>query len=151
VLLSACLDSTGPPFPLIEATDFAPSLGIDLSEMTRIGGGVYVLDLEAGNGDALGPDRSVRISYSLYLADGTLVQERHDFRFRTSCLDVVAGLESGINGMRVDGRRRIIVPGRLGYGSRPPPGINVPFGAILVYVVEAHSSTLSGTDCPSGR
>lgn len=140
-LLCACVDTTGPRFPYIEETEFAPSLGIDLDEMTRIGGGTYVLDLAVGSGVTIDPIQWVKVSYSLYLADGSLVEEREDFGFRTGCLQVdPRGLEAGIRGMKVGGRRRIIVPGRLGFGSDPPRGLDVPFGAILVYVVEVRSS-----------
>ena len=46
----------------------------------------------------------------------------------------VAGWESGLEGMRAGGQRRIIVPPELGYGQRGAPG--VPDGATLVFVVE---------------
>jgi hypothetical protein len=140
-LLIGCVDATGPPFPRIEETEFAPSLGIDLAEMTRIGGGIYVLDLTVGSGVTIGPGLRVEASYSLYLADGSLVASREAFGFRTGCLEVdLRGFEAGIRGMKVGGRRRIIVPGRAGFGSDPPDEFDVPFGAILVYVVEAQTA-----------
>ena len=46
----------------------------------------------------------------------------------------VEGWEEGIDGMRVGGRRRIIVPSELGYGQRGAPG--VPAGETLVFVVD---------------
>ena len=140
LLLVACVDTTGPPFPHIELTEFAPSLGINLGEMRRIGGGIYVLDLAAGSGATIRAFQEVELSYSLHLADATLVERREDFRFLTGCRQVVRGLEAGIKGMKVGGQRRIIVPGRWGYSSAPPLGINVPFGAILVYLVEAQAT-----------
>lgn len=140
LLASGCVDTTGPPFPLIEATEFAPSLGIDLAQMTRVAGGIYLADVEDGTGAELQSDHRVEVSYSLYLADGTLVERRDSLRFRIGCRQVVPGLDAGIRGMKVNGLRWIIVPGRFGYGSSPPPGVEVPFGAVLVYNVEAASS-----------
>ena len=46
----------------------------------------------------------------------------------------VEGWEQGIDGMRVGGRRRIVVPPELGYGQRGAPG--VPPGETLVFVVD---------------
>ncbi len=46
----------------------------------------------------------------------------------------VQGWEEGIDGMRVGGRRRIVVPSELGYGQRGAPG--VPAGETLVFVVD---------------
>ena len=138
-LSSACVDTTGPPFPHIELTEFAPSLGIDLSEMTRIDGGIYLLDLAIGSGATI-PASSidhVEVGYTSYLADGTAL-EVGDLSYRRGCRQVdPPGLEVGIDGMKVGGRRRIIIPGRWGYGLDPPARIDVPFGAILVFEVEA--------------
>jgi peptidylprolyl isomerase len=46
----------------------------------------------------------------------------------------VQGWEAGVDGMRVGGRRRIVVPPELGYGQRGAPG--VPAGETLVFVVD---------------
>lgn len=151
ILLSGCVDTTGPPFPHIELTDFAPALGIDLDEMTRIDGGIYVLDLAVGAGDEIGRRHWAEVAYSLYLSDGTLVERRDAYRYRTACREAVPpGLETGVHGMRVGGQRRIIVPGRWGFGEEPPTGIDVPFGAILVFVVDA-LDTSPRLDCPGRR
>jgi hypothetical protein len=139
-LLAACVDSTGPPFPRIEETEFAPALGIDLAEMRRLHGGIYIHDIAAGTGASFAPTQSVEVAYSMYLADGTLVDDREAFRFRIGCRDVIAGMETGVVGMRVGGQRKVIVPGRWGFGPEPPWGIDVPFGAILIYEVEALGS-----------
>lgn len=135
-----CVDSTGPAFPLIEATEFAPSLAVDLSRMTRIGGGMYVLDIEPGAGPAVEPDHRVEVAYAVRLADGRLVEVEESLRFRTGCREVMAGLEAALRGMRPGGVRRAIVPGRLGYGLRPPPDSGIPIGAVLVVDVELIST-----------
>jgi FKBP-type peptidyl-prolyl cis-trans isomerase len=140
VVLGACVDSTGPPFPHIEETEFAPSLGVDLSSMTRLYGGIYVRDVVVGSGAELVLGNFVIVSYTLHLADGTFVHTHDDLRFVMGCRTIVPGLEAGTRGMRVDGIRQIVVPGRLGYGQTPPPDIDVPFGSILVYEVEAIES-----------
>lgn len=136
----ACVDSTGPPHPLLEETEFAASLGIDLDQMTRIGGGVYVQDLTVGTGRALEPAHGVRIAYDLFVPEGRHVLRRERSEFVMGCKEVVPGLETGIRGMRVEGARRIVVPPRMGFGERPPWLVDVPPHSILVYVVEALAS-----------
>jgi len=132
-----CVDGTGPPHPLLEEIDFAPELGVDLAQMTRIGGGVYILDTAQGSGPQLDVGQTVRIDYELYLPDGRHVLTRGDVRFVTGCRQVVTGLETGIAGMRVGGSRLVVVPSRMGYGARPPWLVDVPPHAPLVFFVDA--------------
>ncbi|MEX2465404.1 MAG: FKBP-type peptidyl-prolyl cis-trans isomerase [Gemmatimonadota bacterium] len=139
--LPGCVDSTGPPHPLLEETDFAPALGVDLDQMTRIGGGVYVQDLTVGTGPVLEVGHRVEIAYDLFVPEGRHVLRRESTRFVRGCRQVVPGLETGILDMRVDGTRRIVVPPRLGFGEQPPWLVDVPPYSILVYVVEALDST----------
>ena len=52
--------------------------------MTRIGSGIYLLDLAIGTGAELQIEHRVVVSYALYLADGTLVEQRNSLSFRMS-------------------------------------------------------------------
>lgn len=139
-LVAGCADATGPPHPLLEETAFAPELGVDLARMDRTGGGVYVQDLQVGHGAVLDVPRKVRIDYALYVPDGRHVQTRGEVDFILGCRQVVSGLETGVRGMQVGGRRLVVVPPRMGYGSQPPWGVDVPPHSILVFVVDAVSS-----------
>lgn len=140
VVLHACVDSTGPPHALIEATEFAPSLNVDLGAMIRIDGGLYVQDVALGDGGELTYDHRVVLAYDLYLPDGRLALHRDSAVFVMGCNDVVPGLEAGARGMRVGGSRRIVVPPRLGYGEAAPWPLEVPPFSILVYEVEARAA-----------
>lgn len=140
VVSFGCVDSTGPPHPLIVETEFAPALGVDLEEMDRIGGGVYVQDTLSGTGREVDVHDSVSFAYDLFLPDGRHVLRRDEAHFVTGCRQVVSGLETGIRGMRVGGTRLIVVPPRMGYGEEPPWLVEVPPYAILVYFVELRDS-----------
>ncbi len=50
--------------------------------------------------------------------------------------EAIAGLRYGIEGMRIGGVRRIIVPPHLGYGKDGAPAAGIPANAILICEVE---------------
>ncbi len=47
---------------------------------------------------------------------------------------MIAGLEQGLLGMKVSGRRQIVVPPELGYGATGTTGI--PPNATLLFIVD---------------
>ncbi len=49
---------------------------------------------------------------------------------------VIQGWSEGIPGMRVGGRRALVIPGDLAYGATPPPGAGIAPNETLVFVVD---------------
>ena len=125
---AACGD--GPTEP--EDIDFAPSLGVDLSQMTRTDAGVYIQTLTPGSGDRqLTPANHYSMDYILWLTDGTQL-DRGTVRTEVTP-SFIAGWELGVQGMRVGEVRRLVVPSRLGYGEE---GFGqVPPNSVLVFQV----------------
>jgi peptidylprolyl isomerase len=57
------------------------------------------------------------------------------FSFPLGAGHVIAGWDRGVVGMRIGGRRRLVIPSRLGYGDQGAAGIIAP-GETLIFVVD---------------
>ncbi|HEX7739898.1 MAG TPA: FKBP-type peptidyl-prolyl cis-trans isomerase [Marmoricola sp.] len=56
-------------------------------------------------------------------------------QFRLGIGQVIAGWDNGVQGMKVGGRRRLVIPPHLAYGDRGAPGAIAP-GETLIFVVD---------------
>ncbi len=57
------------------------------------------------------------------------------FSFRLGAGQVIAGWDRGVQGMKVGGRRKLVIPPDLGYGDRGAGGAIAP-GETLIFVVD---------------
>ncbi|CUU56976.1 peptidylprolyl isomerase [Frankia sp. CcI49] len=57
------------------------------------------------------------------------------FRFRLGAGQVISGWDQGVQGMKVGGRRQLVIPPHLGYGARGAGGQIKP-NETLVFVVD---------------
>ncbi|MDX1493698.1 MAG: FKBP-type peptidyl-prolyl cis-trans isomerase [Longimicrobiales bacterium] len=135
LVLAGCGDGET-PFQVIEETEFAASLGIDLSTMEELPTGVYIQDIELGTGDEAMLGDVVNVDYIGWLADGTEFNNFTDFDF--SLDGVIPGFRDGIVGMQAGGTRKMVVPPDQAYGSAGN-GTLIPPGAILVFQVTLNS------------
>ncbi len=138
LLATSCLD--GDPFvPKIEDAYFDPSLNVDLAASIRTASGLYYRDLVEGDGDTVSmtPGDSVGVRYTGWLRNAeqfdSNVGAASPLRFKTGEDAVIRGFDEGVRGMRVNGRRQIIVPPNLGYGA-PGSGPIPPYN-ILVFEI----------------
>jgi peptidylprolyl isomerase len=49
---------------------------------------------------------------------------------------VIQGWSEGLVGMKVGGRRTLVIPGDMAYGSNPPPGAGIAPNETLVFTVD---------------
>lgn len=119
--------------------EFAESLDIDLSAMSTLPSGLYVQDLVEGRGLAARSGHVVVVRYTGWLPNGDEIDSTSSGESRSFQLgarrDVIAGWEEGVTGMRIGGKRRLVIPPNLAYGARGVPGA-IPPNATLIYEFE---------------
>ena len=137
---SASVSTTPQPVAIegdVERTTFAPSLGVDLSAMSKRASGLYVQDLEMGTGAVAVRGRSVVVRYAGWLPNGKQF-DSGEITVTLGQFKVIRAWEDGILGMRVGGRRRLVTPPNLAYGTRGA-GDDIPPNAVLVFEMQVIS------------
>lgn len=100
---------------------------------------LQITDLVEGTGDAAVATDTVTCHYTGALAKtGAVFQSSRDFGKPISFpLDrVIQGWTEGMPGMKVGGKRRLLIPAAKAYGSNPPFGSGIPADADLVFDIE---------------
>jgi peptidylprolyl isomerase len=98
-------------------------------------------DLITGTGKEAGPGDQVTVQYVLatYSA-GKVIQSSwtsQPFSFVLGEGQVIPGWDKGVVGMKVGGRRELIIPASLGYGANPPQGAQgIAANDTLVFVID---------------
>ena len=99
---------------------------------------LVVEDLVVGSGTEAMPGKVVTVHYTGTLTNGrefdSSVQRNKPFVFPLGQNRVIQGWEQGIQGMKVGGRRKLIIPPELGYGARNVGPI--PANSTLIFEVE---------------
>lgn len=102
--------------------------------------GLKYTDNKVGDGALAENGKTVSVHYTGWLMDGTKFDSSLDrgepFPFQLGSGMVIKGWEEGIKGMRVGGKRTLVIPPDLGYGSRGTPGGPIPPDATLKFDVE---------------
>jgi FKBP-type peptidyl-prolyl cis-trans isomerase FkpA len=118
---------------------FSASLGVDTAALTRTPSGLRYQDVTVGDGKAAAAGRTVSVHYTGWLPNGEKFDSSRDrnqpFGFTLGAGQVIAGWDEGVNGMKVGGRRKLVIPPDLGYGTAGAPP-DIPPGATLVFDVE---------------
>ncbi|MDO4904726.1 MAG: FKBP-type peptidyl-prolyl cis-trans isomerase [Lautropia sp.] len=112
--------------------------------------GLGIDDVHVGSGDAARPGQRVTVHYTGWLWDAdptnpeggrvgrkfdSSVDRNQPFEFGLGMGEVIRGWDEGVAGMRVGGRRRLLVPATMGYGARGVGGV-IPPNATLLFEVE---------------
>jgi peptidylprolyl isomerase len=97
-------------------------------------------DIKIGAGAVAAPGKYFSILYTGYLADGTVfdASSKHDNEpmvIQYGKHNVIPGMDTGMDGMRVGGKRRLYIPYQLAYGANGQPPV-IPARAELIFDVE---------------
>lgn len=136
--LAACNLNTFRRTP-IQETGFAKELKVDTTAMTRTPSGLLYQDLVIGTGAEARTGNEVSAHYTGWLVDGSKFDSSRDrgtpYSFRLGDHAVIEGWDEGLVGMKVGGKRKLVVPPSLGYGAEGRPPV-IPPSATLVFDVE---------------
>lgn len=145
--LTACLHRA-PEYPApIPHVDAEPVVAFSLRE----------IDVAPGTGALVSPRKCLYAHYTGWLTDGKKFDSSRDtmpngkprepISFPQGGRRVIAGWDAGFEGMRVGGRRRLIIPYQLAYGELGRPPV-IPPKAELIFDVElmAIADTLPRTE-----
>jgi len=146
-LTAACSDSTGAAHPAADIGPI-PALSAPLDSVTTPTGLKYYTLAEGTGSAAVAGDR-VSVHYTGWLSTGQGFDTSRGgtpISFTLGQRQVIAGFDEGVTGMKVGGRRRLIVPPGLGYGANPVMDrstgtVVIPANSTLVFDVELVSLT----------
>ncbi len=107
-------------------------------------GGVQVTELQVGTGLEAAPGRTLSVLYTGWLWErgrkglvfDTNRESGDPLTFKLGKGKVILGWEEGLRGLRVGGRRRLLVPPELAYGPQGTPDGTIPPHTPLCFEVE---------------
>jgi FKBP-type peptidyl-prolyl cis-trans isomerase len=107
---------------------------------------LQITDTSTGTGAQATTGKTVSVHYTGWLYDGKAAEHHgkkfdssldrgEPFEFRLGAGAVIRGWDQGVTGMKVGGKRTLVIPSELGYGQRGAGGA-IPPNATLVFDVE---------------
>ena len=113
------------------------------NQVIEMPNGLKYTDTKTGDGATATSGNKVSVHYTGWLYNNgakgakfdSSVDRGQPFQFTLGAHQVIAGWDEGVAGMKVGGKRTLIIPPELGYGSRGAGGV-IPANATLMFDVE---------------
>ena len=127
--------------PTISVTPLpTPTPTPEANKIIKMENGLQIEDLKVGTGPEAKAGDTISVNYIGALENGAVfdASEKHGgpATFQIGVGQLIKGWDQGIPGMRVGGKRKLIVPPSLGYGSQNVGNGLIPPNSTLVFEVE---------------
>jgi len=114
------------------------------NQVTEMPNGLKYTDVKVGDGATAKAGSKVSVNYTGWLYNNGAKGAKFDssldrgqpFQFTLGAHQVIAGWDEGVAGMKVGGKRTLIIPPELGYGARGAGGGAIPPNATLMFDVD---------------
>lgn len=110
-----------------------------MASTTTTASGLIIEDMTVGSGAEASAGQDVTVHYTGWLTSGEKFDSSKDredpFVFPLGGGRVIRGWDEGVQGMKVGGKRTLLIPPDLGYGAYGAGGV-IPPNATLVFEVE---------------
>lgn len=110
-----------------------------MAEEITLKSGLKYIDVEVGEGPAAVSGKEVTVHYTGTFPNGkkfdSSVDRDEPFTFQLGAGRVIKGWDEGVAGMRIGGKRKLIIPSELAYGKRGAGSV-IPPDAVLHFDVE---------------
>lgn len=158
--------NSGPAATVSETTPTPQAGGDDFHEgdgrpTVKFPDGLRYIDLKVGDGQIVPPGATVRVQYTGWLSDGKMFDTSRQAGRDTlcailvntqstngDCTPVIPGWNEGVPGMKVGGKRKLIIPPALAYGDQGAPP-TIPANATLTFSIELVSIVTTATPPPA--
>ena len=139
ILMLAVLGCQAESTSQSNSTKGTPAMTANITELQKI-------DTQVGTGREAEPGFNVTVHYTGWLYDANAkdhkgkkfdssLDRKEPFNFFLGGGQVIQGWDEGFAGMKVGGKRTLIIPSEMGYGVRGAGGV-IPPNAVLVFDVE---------------
>jgi peptidylprolyl isomerase len=112
---------------------------VEESDYTTTDSGLRYYDFQVGSGPSPESGQQVSVHYTGWLEDGTKFDSSFDrgrpATFVVGTGQVIPGWDEGLATMKAGGKRQLVIPADLAYGSEGIPGV-IPPDATLIFEVE---------------
>lgn len=114
-------------------------MNVNSQNLVTTESGLQYEDKVVGQGENPSKGQTVTVHYTGWLTDGTKFDSSVDrgkpFNFSIGVGQVIRGWDEGVASMKKGGKRQLVIPAELGYGSRGAGGV-IPPNATLIFDVE---------------
>lgn len=107
-------------------------------DLITLPSGLQYVDINVGNGPVPTEGQVCKVHYHGTLLDGSVfdssVERGQPFEFKIGVGQVIKGWDEGVMTMKVGGKRKLIIPPSMAYGSRSAG--KIPANSTLIFEVE---------------